>query len=121
MTGNEHDVGFLATGSGVKQFQLSSRGWFVRGARSSLAPGACALSDSGSGPFGSSEISAPKQTCPPWPRAAASSSTPPTANIAFTDPANGGMRRKFDLPPDRPQMSKRKTAIKPLQPTSYTK
>jgi hypothetical protein len=29
MTGNEDNVGFLATGSGVKQFQLSLRGSFV--------------------------------------------------------------------------------------------
>jgi hypothetical protein len=29
MTGNEHNVGFLATGSGVKQFQLSLGGRFV--------------------------------------------------------------------------------------------
>jgi hypothetical protein len=33
MTGNEDNVGFLATGSGVKQFQLSLRGWFVLKAR----------------------------------------------------------------------------------------
>jgi hypothetical protein len=32
------------------------------------------------GPFGSLELSAPRQTCPPRPRAAANSSTPPTAN-----------------------------------------
>jgi hypothetical protein len=29
MTGHEDNVGFLATGSGVKQFQLSLGGWFV--------------------------------------------------------------------------------------------
>jgi hypothetical protein len=29
MTGNEDNVGFLATGSGVEKFQLSLRGWFV--------------------------------------------------------------------------------------------
>jgi hypothetical protein len=29
MTGKEDNVGFLATGSGVKQFQLSLWGWFV--------------------------------------------------------------------------------------------
>ena len=29
MTGNEDNVGFLATGSGVKQFQLSLGRWFV--------------------------------------------------------------------------------------------
>jgi hypothetical protein len=29
MTGQEDNVGFLATGSGVKQFQLSLRGCFV--------------------------------------------------------------------------------------------
>src|SRR5208282_4475866 len=52
MTGNEDNVGFLATGSGVEQFQLSLRGWFVRGARSSLASGAYPLSGSGSAPAG---------------------------------------------------------------------
>ena len=46
MTGNEDNVGFLATGSGVQQFQLSLRGGFVRGARSSLASGAYPLSGS---------------------------------------------------------------------------
>jgi hypothetical protein len=46
MTGNADNVGFLATGSGVKQFQLSLRGWFVRGARSFLASGAYPLSGS---------------------------------------------------------------------------
>jgi hypothetical protein len=29
MTGNKDNVGFLATGSGVQQFQLSLGGWFV--------------------------------------------------------------------------------------------
>jgi hypothetical protein len=29
MAGNEDNVGFLATGSGVQQFQLSLWGWFV--------------------------------------------------------------------------------------------
>jgi hypothetical protein len=29
MTGQEHNVGFLATGSGVKQFELSLWGCFV--------------------------------------------------------------------------------------------
>jgi hypothetical protein len=52
MTGNADNVGFLATGSGVKQFQLSLRGWFVYGARSSLASGAYPLSGSGSAPAG---------------------------------------------------------------------
>jgi hypothetical protein len=52
MTGQEDNVGFLASGSVVKQFQLSSRGWFVRGPRSSLASGACPLSGSGSAPAG---------------------------------------------------------------------
>ena len=33
MTGHEDNVGFLATGSGVKQFQLSLRGWFVHQCR----------------------------------------------------------------------------------------
>ena len=44
MTGNVDNVGFLTTGSGVQQFQLSLGGWFVRGARFSLASGACPLS-----------------------------------------------------------------------------
>ena len=52
MTGKEDNVGFRATGSGVKQFQLSFQGWFVRGARCSLAPGAYPLSGSGSAPAG---------------------------------------------------------------------
>ena len=53
MTGNEDNVGFLATGSGVKQFQLSLRGWFVREARSFLASsGVYPLSGSGSAPAG---------------------------------------------------------------------
>ena len=52
MTGNEDNVGFLATGSGVQQFQLSLRGCFVRGARSSLASVAYPLSGSGSAPAG---------------------------------------------------------------------
>ena len=52
MTGNKDNVGFLATGSGVKQFQLSSRGCFVREARSSLASDACPLSGSGPAPAG---------------------------------------------------------------------
>jgi hypothetical protein len=79
MTGNEDNVGFLTTGSGVQQFQLSLRGWFVRGVRSSLASGAYPLSGSGSAPAGLRNSQPPK-TCPPWPRAAANSSTPPTAN-----------------------------------------
>jgi hypothetical protein len=29
MTGHEDNVGFLTTGSGVQQFQLSLWGWFV--------------------------------------------------------------------------------------------
>jgi hypothetical protein len=49
MTGIKDNVGFLATGSGVQQFQLSLRGWFVRGARSSLASDAYPLSGSWSG------------------------------------------------------------------------
>jgi len=52
MTGKEDNVGFLATGSGVQQFQLSLTGWFVPGARSSLASGAYPLSGSASAPSG---------------------------------------------------------------------
>ena len=52
MTGNKDNVGFLATGSGVKQFQLSLGGWFVRGVCSSLASGAYPLSGSGPVPAG---------------------------------------------------------------------
>src|SRR5208282_2072414 len=52
MTGKVDNVGFPRTGSGVEQFQLSLRGWFVRGARSSLASGAYPLSGSGPAPAG---------------------------------------------------------------------
>jgi hypothetical protein len=46
MTGNEDNLGFLATGSGVEQFQLSLGGWFIRGNRSSLAAGTYGFFDS---------------------------------------------------------------------------
>ena len=52
MTGDEDNVGFLATGSGVQQFQLSSWGWFVPGSRSPLASGAYPLSSSRWAPAG---------------------------------------------------------------------
>jgi len=50
MTRNMDNVGLLATGSGMEQFQLSLGGWFVPGTRSSMASGAYPLSGSGSGP-----------------------------------------------------------------------
>lgn len=50
MTGIEDNVGCLATESGVPQFQLSLRGWFAHGARSSLAPGTHLLFSAGSDP-----------------------------------------------------------------------
>ena len=96
MTGNEDHVGFLATGSGVKQFQLSSRGWFARGARSSLASGAYPLSGSASAPAGLRNPQPPNKPGRPG-------NAPP--------PAPARRRRRISL--HRPGQRRHETQIRP--------
>jgi hypothetical protein len=102
MTGKEDNVGFLATASGVKQFRLPSRGWFVREARSSLASGAYPLSGSGSAPAGLRNSQPPQTNLPTLATRRHQLQHVADGEYPFTDPANAGMRRKFDLSPDRP-------------------
>jgi hypothetical protein len=97
MTGNEDNVGFLATGSGVKEFQLSSRGSFVRGARSSLASGAYPLSGSASAPAGLRNSQPPNKPAHPG-------HAPP--------PAPARRRRRISL--HRPGQRRHETQIRPV-------
>jgi hypothetical protein len=104
MIGNEDNVGFLATGSGVEQFQLSPRGWFVRGAHFSLASGGYPLSGSGPAPgvgvFGT--LSPPQTNLPALATRRRQLQHAADGEYPYPDPANAGIRRKFDLPLDRP-------------------
>jgi hypothetical protein len=102
MTGQEDNVGFLVTGSGVKQFQLSSRAWFVREARSSLASGAYPLSGSASAPAGLRNSQPPQTNLPTLATRRRQLQHAADGEFPFTDPANAGMRCKFDMPLDRP-------------------
>ena len=54
------------------------------------------------GPCGSSELSAPQQTCLALATRRRQLQHAADGEYPFTDPANAGMRRKFDLPLDRP-------------------
>ena len=79
MTGLVDIVGFLATGSGVQQFQLSLWGWFVPGAPFSLASGAYPLFGSGSAPACLRNSQPPNKPARPG-------CAPPTANIPSPTP-----------------------------------
>ena len=96
MTGNEDHVGFLATGSGVKQFQLSLGGCFVRGARSSLASGAYPLSGSGSAPAGLRNSQLPPANLPTRATRRRQLQHAADGEYPWTDPTNAGMRCKLE-------------------------
>jgi hypothetical protein len=102
MTGQEDNVGFLATGSGVKQFQLSTRGWFVREARSSLPSGAYPLSGCGSAPAGLRNSQPSQTNLPTLATRRRQLQQDADGEYPSTNPANAAMRRKFDLSPGSP-------------------